>query len=270
MQLGEDRISITACHSYARFNVLPLSVLLFWLNFGLEPAWSKSNAASDAAFRTGAALVQKRKPKLAISHLSRAIQLDPSNGVAFLERAYAHLMLDQPKNAVEDASRAINLVKNKSDLSRAYELHAKAQLEFSKFAEAKDDFTKSIRLTDDPARIWTLYEFRAKTCLLLDDYKSAYEDLTKSIKSAPTGNYGPYFHRGNILLKWRKYREAIDDYTNSLKYRPQDENIERIYTERARAYEAIGRKDLAAKDRERVRQGDKDWELYLEDSSIRK
>lgn len=262
------KTSITTAHSYARFNVLPLSVLLFWLNFGLEPSWS--NAASDAAFQTGANLIQKRKPRLAISHLSRAIQLDPSNGAAFLERAQAHLMLDQPKNTVEDASVAIRLIKDKSDLCRAYELRAKGQLEHSKYAEAKGDFTKSIQLTNDTSRTWILYEFRAKTCLLLDDYKSAYEDLTKSIKAAPTGNYGPYFHRGNILLKWRKYKEAIDDYTNSLKYRPQDENIERIYTERARAYEAIGRKDLAAKDRQRVRQGDKDWELYLEDSSTRK
>lgn len=209
----------------------------------------------------------KRKPKLALPQLSRAIQLDPTNGDAYLERAHAHLMLEDGLKAVGDASTAIRLLKHDAALARAYLIRGRGHLELSKFKEAKDDFSKAIQLNREPATTWMLYEFRAKTCLLLNDEKSAYSDFTNSIKSSPKGNYGPYFHRGNILLKQRKYKESIDDYTNALKYRPADENIERIYSERARAYEGLGRNDLAAKDREKMRKGAGDWELYLEDPS---
>lgn len=246
-----------------RFNVLKLSFLVC-VSFGFQPSYG-SNAKSEAACQAGAELMLKRKPKLALPHLSKAIQLDPTNGDAYLQRAHANLMLEDGQKAVSDASMAIQLLKSDASRGKCYLMRGRGQVELGKFNEAKEDFSKAIQLNREPAAAWMLYEFRAKTSLLLDDEKSAYCDFTNSIKSSPKGNYGPYFHRGNILLKQKRYKEAIDDYTNALKYRPADENIERIYSERARAYEGIGRKDLAAQDRERMRKSAGDWELYLED-----
>lgn len=248
-----------------RFGVLIVSVF-FCLSSSSQPSYS-TDAKSEEAYQAGAALMLKRKPKLALPQLSRAIQLDPTHGDAYLERAHAYLMLEDAQHAVSDASTAIRLLKHDAGRARGYLIRARGQVELSKFKEAKDDFSKAIQLNRDPATTWILYEFRAKTCLLLNDEKSAFSDFTNSIRSSPKGNYGPYFHRGNILLKQRKYKEAIEDYTNALKYRPADENIERIYSERARAYEGIGRKDLAAKDREKIKKSASDWELYLEDPS---
>lgn len=245
-----------ACNSIAR----PICVIVALSIAYIQSSWG-ANAASNAAFQLGASLAHKRKPRLAIPHFSRAIQLDPTNGDAFLERSRAHLELEEYKQALSDATIAIRLLKN----SQAYQLRAPTQVEQLQYKEAKADITKAIELNQEAKDSWILYEFRAKVHLLMNDEKAAYSDLTKAIGSGSVRHSGPYYYRANILLKWKKYQSAIDDYTQALKSGAAGDVDDKICANRAQAYDKIGRKDLAAKDREKLRKGTIDWAPFLEE-----
>ncbi len=207
-------------------------------------------------FNVGVTLFEAHQPRKAIKHLTQSIVLDPFNSSAYVLRGRAHLELEERAEALKDANKALSLDKNSAD---AYELRARVKCEKADYKGAYGDITRALEL--EPARRSHLVErfkLRAKISTYLGEDKKAVEDFSKAIATDKKVSIGCYYHRANIYMRWGKYHDAISDYTNALNL-PKRVDSERVYAQRAKAYEAIGRKDLAEKDRATLRELSKQW-----------
>ena len=102
-------------------------------------------------------------------------------------RAHALQNLNDPRNAISDIDKLLNLdshnsIRNKLYLNALDALEKKAIESFDagNFQSAYDDFELLIDRTPDDI---TCYRYRAMTCLELQNYKQAKRDATKVINS---------------------------------------------------------------------------------------
>lgn len=222
-------------------------------------SWSECIAAKSpglSEFNTGMTLLETHQPRKAIKHLTHSLILDPFNSSAYVLRGRAHLELEERAQALKDANKALSLDKKSAD---AYELRARIRVEAGDFKGSYDDVTKALELEPNrKSHLVERYKLRAKVSMYLNDDRKAVEDFSKAIAADSKASMGCYYHRANLYMKWGKYQEAIDDYTKALSL-PMRVDSERIYAQRAKAYECIGRKDLAAKDRQTLRELSKQW-----------
>ena len=88
-----------------------------------------------------------------------------------------------------------------------------------------------------------LYDNRGFCYEALQQNQNASKDFDKAISVAPTA--ATYSCRARFYTVVGEYQKAIDDLTKSIELAPSDGNIRR---DRARAYQKLGKSDLAKKD----------------------
>lgn len=130
---------------------------------------------------------------------------------------------------------------SKSAIAIYYE--ARYQLNQEQYQKAIELFTKS--LPGESVLIEDNYYYRAKAYLELKQYKKALDDLSSCIKVAPKSPWA-YYQRARVHHEMKNYHKEIDDLTTSINLDPE---YTFAYRNRAEAYEKIGRKDLAKRDR---------------------
>lgn len=146
----------------------------------------------------------------AIQYFNEAIKLNPNNSKFFQNRAYAYSNIDSLKKAKQNYIQAIKLFPNSAELHR---LCGQIEYKLGNDSTAYDNFSKAIKLV----------------------YPNSF-NKTHS-------NY--FMNRGNILLKQKRYKNAIKDYTKAIYLNP---SFYGNYNNRAIAFYRLGEIKKACND----------------------
>ena len=145
-----------------------------------------------------------------------------------------------------------------------YESRARLKFELNDLDGAVADMDKAIQINPKGDH---LYRVRSKFYILQKKDDKALADLNKSIACQDKDQESTYRCRGDLYLRLKKYDLAVKDYTaaiNCSAKKKDDRSMELDYSGRAKAYEKLGKMDLAAADRKKVQAVVKDgWGAFL-------
>jgi tetratricopeptide (TPR) repeat protein len=165
-----------------------------------------------------------------------------SYGGFYYVRCEQHLANEQFDKAISQ----FDLVLNQNNLYYdAYVGKQKALHNISKYVDALSTLNSAIKLFPDSIE---LILNRGVEKLYLGDLIASIKDLEISIESThlDSSNMTTALRfRGNLFLKQKQYRSAIDDYTKSLCF---DSQNELSFHSRAQCYEQLGVVDSACSD----------------------
>ncbi len=212
--------------------------------------------ASDYA-RRGAAFAARREFDQALPALTRACELAPDNPDYFYQRGFVYWQAKQPKNALADFDRALQMKPNhvlalvaRSDLriQTGDKAGAAADLEAASTAAPKEDavhfslaagyarldkFTQAIEQYDQwiashplDAKLYGALSWRCRARALGGiDLRRALEDCNQALSHAQRSS--PFYaeaaySRGLVWLRLGDYDKSIADFDASLKITPRD------------------------------------------------
>lgn len=182
----------------------------------VEFAQAHEARPASRAFRTGRikALVALGRFAEARAICDEAIDRNPRDGQAWLDRAYVHRNSGTPESAIADADRAIELLG--SEAAAAYELRAHARALLGQTEAAIVDFTRAIEEGVDLAATW--YN-RGSLRFQLNRPREAVEDFSEALRRDP-----------KYLSAWKKRARArmvlkddpgvVEDLTRALELHP--------------------------------------------------
>lgn len=202
-------------------------------------------AVPDAPSLAGLAgtLNQKRNFKAAICAATRAIRLNSKPAVlavAYAHRAYAHINMDNPDQAIKDADTAIKI---DAGLPIAHAYRCTAYNRIDRYAQAIVDCTEAIRLDPELA---VAHANRGGAHLLRKEFDEAIRDTTKAIEINPRYRIA-YTNRGRAYEGKKDYAAALKDHSAAIKIEPGNATL---YEIQANVYDKLGEKLLAEKDRD--------------------
>jgi len=227
--------------------------LLLLLAHSMLPVRAQSEA--NNCFLTAESLVKKKKHTQAIPYFDRAIQLAPNVCRFHDERGAALLDLEKHDQALADFNTVIKL---NPKYGFAYRHRARCYFETGNYPQAIKDVSTAISFeTTNKWYIAQLLADRSTYYLKNKQPEKAIADLTQVIALLP-GEWTRYRSRGETYVVMGQYQKAVDDYNKAFEIaskakRPQ--YVFGLYGLRARAYEKMGRKDLAAADYEKADEG---------------
>jgi tetratricopeptide (TPR) repeat protein len=174
----------------------------------------------------GVAYVRLDQPKLAIDDFNRAVQLFPEYAAAYNNRGNTLLSLGLVEEAIKDFDRAIILA---PAYAAAYNNRAGARFRLGQAAEALADHTKAVELMpQSPA----LLSGRGRALLNYALPHAAMRDFSRAI--AADARFGPgYRWRAEAKLELERYEEAIEDLSRAIAFEPQSAGL---YLRRGQAY----------------------------------
>jgi len=183
---------------------------LFWLSLialaSIIPLLGvRAEGPSYDGERTLAATYTKQnKPKDALQHLNKAIELNPKNADVYVQRGSLWCYsFNDPERARSDYDRAIALDQNNASI---YSSRADFFYHTGEYAEELKDRTKATELAPENSVMWAN---KAMTELKLHQDDAAFADLTKSIDCKPS--YNAYWYRAAIYKKLGKRDLAMKD-----------------------------------------------------------
>jgi len=183
---------------------------LFWLSVIalvsiIPPLGMRAESPSYDAERTLAATYTKQnKPKDALQHLNKAIELNPKDAAAYVQRGSLWCFsFNDPERARSDYDRAIALDQNNASI---YSSRADFFYHIGQYAEELKDRTKATELAPQNSVMWAN---KATTELKLHQDDAALADLTKSIDSKPS--YNAYWYRAALYKRLGKKDLAMKD-----------------------------------------------------------
>lgn len=162
---------------------------------------------------------------------------------ASYNRAISYTTSRDYQLAIDSFTEAINL---EPDLTEAYFGRGYAYDESGKHKQAIEDYTQAIELQSKNVEA---YYNRGNSLNKIFEYKKAVDDFTEAIKYKPD-HARAYLNRGISHCKLQLYQEAIDDFSAAIKYNPDDVGA---YSNRGFVYDAMGNKELADRDFEKVK-----------------
>lgn len=173
-----------------------------------------------------------------IQNFDKAIELDPDYAVAYNNRANSYSDLSQYERAIQDYNKAIEL---DSNYAIAYNNRGNCYDDLEQYEQAIQDYDKAIEL--DPSYA-NAYNCRAFLKAKLHDFDQAIHDIEKALSLAPDDPYSIHTY-GYIYLKQEDYVHAIEYFDKALACDPK---LLDAYQDRAIAYRALGKDDLAEAD----------------------
>lgn len=203
------------------------------------PRWQNSVALfSDSVRRgdhpgahqnLGVALAERGDFQTAVSHFTRALELDPQSAEACYNRANAFRALEQLDRADSDYTRAIEL---KSDYAEALNNRGSLRGARGQMAEAIRDFTQAISLRGNYAEALSN---RGHAFLEAGKFREAVEDYSKAIASKPDFA-GAYHDRAVAYFGLKDYARAWADISacRKLGATPSPELLRRLEADSGR------------------------------------
>ncbi|NOS90736.1 MAG: tetratricopeptide repeat protein [Cyclobacteriaceae bacterium] len=174
----------------------------------------KSDTTVDEFIAYGKAKLINKEYEESIGFFSKALQLNPSSGVAFRHKGEAESMLKQFDKSIESYKQSLKI--NPND-TLALIGKADANRLSKKFEDALVDFDAVIKLIPNNPN---LRFGRGSVFLSLNRYKEALPDFSISISAFPAFKVLQY-DRGLIYYHLGKYKESIEDLR---KYLPHHTN----------------------------------------------
>ncbi len=115
----------------------------------------------------------------AITHLDKAIQLNPEDTFYFMTRGNVKDALGKHDEAIDDYNQAIKV---DPENIHAYNARSSTKNLIGDYKGAKDDYSKIIKLDHNNGEA---YKARGNINLKLKNYQAAYEDFTEAIRLDP-------------------------------------------------------------------------------------
>lgn len=213
--------------------------------------------------------VENLRPKDALTRLNKAIELDPHNCDAYVNRASVFKELNRVQEAIDDLDVAIKEKPNdaqaynnrgvifveinqrenaEKDLRQAIKLDPKMADAYnslgsllvyqSKFDQAHDCFDKAIEMNP---KLFNVHVNRGYLYSQQNNDKKAIEEYEKTIQIKP--NYAPAYNmKGVSLSNLERYEEAIESFDRALEINP---NYPNALLNKGVALKALGRKEEA-------------------------
>jgi tetratricopeptide (TPR) repeat protein len=162
----------------------------------------------------------------AIAELSKAIEINPNNALAYNNRGSAYYSEGRYDQAISDYSKAIDInpTLDKPYYSRGLAYGTKKNLD-----QAMTDYTKAIDLNPSYN---DAYYMRGLIYYDKGNVDQAISDYTKAIEINPNDG-DAYYARGLAWHKKNAIDKAINDYTKAMTIKPQ---LAPAYVHRAYAY----------------------------------
>jgi tetratricopeptide (TPR) repeat protein len=205
---------------------------------------------SDMDRATARGLVNHKNYKRAVPFLDHAIKLAPDDGRLYLDRGSALFWMEEYQRAMADFTTALKLDPKSS--WKSYELRARCRSELGDFKAAVTDISNAIKVEKDPHNKAFLFKERATYYINLGQPDKAIADVDSAIATRPKEYYN-YSRRAALYASLHQYQKAVEDYSTAIKLHDgRFDDLDRIYSSRANAYEKLGRKDLADKDRKQA------------------
>jgi hypothetical protein len=126
----------------------------------------------------GIALLRQKNYAAAVDVLSRALELDPKDQLAYHERGVAYTWLSKDPEAIADFTHSINL----NPTSVAFRNRGRAYLRLGKAQDALDDFNRAVIIDSRSA---PAYLDRSQAYAKLGKRKEAEADYQKAIEIDP-------------------------------------------------------------------------------------
>jgi tetratricopeptide (TPR) repeat protein len=149
----------------------------------------------------------------AIKDYNKAIELNPEDADAYINRGNAYSGLTQYERALEDYNTVIEL---NPDYVDAYNNRGNAYAEKGNFERAIEDFDKAIEL--NPVYVST-YNNRGIAYAEKGERERAIEDFDKAIELNPVYALA-YFNRGLVYGRSNYYEKEQEDYKKALELEP--------------------------------------------------
>jgi tetratricopeptide (TPR) repeat protein len=205
---------------------------------------NKYKGFSLAYYKRGVAYRDVKNYDQALSDYSEAIRLYPKFGYAYNSRSVVYI--EQKKNYAAAISDATNALRYNPSLDSAYYNRGLAYFYQKTYDASLADFNQVIRFKPDDV---DAHYYRGRIYYDIENYSQAIVNFSRVISLNPK-DVEAYRYRGICYYNLDNYQSAIVDYTEAIRLQPSVNS----YKNRALAYEAIGRNDLAAADRRRAQQ----------------
>lgn len=186
----------------------------------------------------GALYARLNQPKQAIDDLNRAVQLYPEYPAIYNNRGSALLAIGQAREAIKDFDRAIVLAPG---YAAAYNNRAAAYVEAKQPAAAVADYTKALQLA--PQALAPL-NGRGRAMLAAGRPQAAMRDFTRAIAADARFALG-YRSRAEAKMQLERFGEAAEDLSRAIAFEPDDAEA---YVLRGNAYLAARNTEAALKD----------------------
>ncbi|MGQ0457514.1 MAG: tetratricopeptide repeat protein [Hyphomicrobium sp.] len=184
------------------------------------------------------AYVRSGQPKLALEDYNRAVQIFAEYPAAYNNRGNLLLSLGQPNEAIKDFERAILLAPG---YAAAYSNRAAARVRLGLYPDAIADFTKAIELL--PASAPPL-SGRGLAFLAIGKPHAAIRDFSRAV-NADARFASAYRNRAEARLNVEQHEEAIEDLSRAIAFDPVNSEV---YVVRGYAYLAVSNTASAIKD----------------------
>ncbi len=149
----------------------------------------------------------------AIQDYSKAIEINPSNSEAYLNRGLPKHKLGDYRGAIQDYSKSIEI---NPSISKGYFMRGFAKQYLEDYRGAIQDYDKAIEINPSNSDAYSNRGFAKKE---LGNYRGAIQDYSKVIEINPS-NSEAYFMRGFAKQYLEDYRGAIQDYNKAIEINP--------------------------------------------------
>ena len=122
----------------------------------------------------------------ALKDFDQALSLDPNNGDFFYSRAQVHDRIGNTDQALNDLSKAVQLIESEFGRSVAFALRARIHDKLGRFDESIRDYTEAIRLAPEFAYH---HANRGDVYFEKKEYEKAIADYTEAIRLDPKNQY---------------------------------------------------------------------------------
>lgn len=149
----------------------------------------------------------------AAEEYNRAINLDPSYILAYINRSSNYNKLKNYNKALTDCNYAINL---DPSIAFFYANRGLIYFKMNKFDQAISDFNQAIKLDPHDANT---YNLRGNYYTQIQCYKEAIANYNQAVSINNT-NSEFYYNRGTVYAALKCYGEALSDFTNAICFNP--------------------------------------------------
>ena len=196
----------------------------------------------------------------ALLDFDKAIQLDPTNYIAYLWRADLLMRMELFARAAKDYTSSGNLSKLPADKTLGYRQAGRADVKAGQSLDGLKMFNQALSFADPLAKP-NIYLYRAEAHLALKHYESAIADINSMGKMAEQLELA-HSIKASSLVALGRYEAAIPELTEAIKLGAlKPSNLEGVVfqhkvaihlRERAMCLDKLGKKDLAALDRRKA------------------
>jgi tetratricopeptide (TPR) repeat protein len=168
------------------------------------------------------ARAQAKDTKGALDDLKTALNMEPDNITVLLARARVYQMTGDLKNAKADVEAALKNRPDPEDQLAARAMLAALAAGAGDMDEAISECEQLLKLAPKNANLLTqiglLYEFNKQS-------NKAIEKFSEAIGNVDKKDFKLYRHRGDAYLNVGKHAEAIKDYEEAFKLKPDDSGL---------------------------------------------